>query len=69
VIFVEFHEDPYGLIVDMEQHTRSVAKKMAIENFVDWEMIYIAWEEKNGVPFPVGNLPKGGEGRKPSSNH
>jgi len=69
MIFVEFHEDPYDLIEDMEQHTRKLAKKMAIENWVDWEMIYVAWEEKSGVPVPVGTLPEGGAGRKSSSNH
>ena len=67
VIFVEIHEDPYGLIEDLEQHTRRIAQKMAIENSVDWEKVYLAMDVKNGVPAPVGTLPKGGEGKKSSS--
>ncbi len=67
VIFVEIHDDPYGLIEDFEQHTRSLAKKMAVENSVDWEKIYMAMDVKNGVPVPVGTLPKGGDGKKSSS--
>src|SRR5512137_3031050 len=42
VIFVEIHEDPYGLIEDLEQHTRSIAKKMDIEHSVNWEKVYLA---------------------------
>jgi L,D-transpeptidase ErfK/SrfK len=67
VIFVEVHEDPYGMIEDLEQHTRSVAKKMAIEDWVDWEKVYLAMDAKNGVPAPVGTLPRGGDGTKSSS--
>jgi len=67
VIFVEIHEDPYGLIEDLEQHTRSVAKKMAVEDSVDWEKIYLAMDLKNGVPAPVGTLPEGSGGKKSSS--
>ena len=64
VIFVEVHEDPYGFIEDMEQHARSVAKSRGIEEYVDWEKIDEAIEWKNGVPVPVGTLPKGGDGKK-----
>jgi L,D-transpeptidase ErfK/SrfK len=67
VIFVEVHEDPYGLIEDLEQHTRSVAKKMAIEDSVDWEKVYRAMDVKNGVPTPVGALPRGGGEKRSSS--
>ncbi len=58
VIFVEIHEDPYGLIEDLEQHTRNVANKMAVSDSVDWEKVYLAMEAKNGVPVPVGTLRK-----------
>jgi len=68
VIFVAVHEDPYGLIEDLEQHTRSVARKMAIEDFVDWEKVYLAMDVKNGVPAPVGTLPRGGDGKKSTSH-
>ncbi len=64
VIFVEVHEDPYGFIEDMEQHARSVAKSRGIEEYVDWEKVDEAIEWKNGVPVPVGTLPKGGDGKK-----
>ena len=67
VIFVEVHEDPYGFIEDMEQHARSVAKRRGIEEYVDWEKVDEAVEWKNGVPIPVGTLPKGGDGKRPSS--
>jgi L,D-transpeptidase ErfK/SrfK len=67
VIFVAFHDDPYGLIEDLEQHTRSIAQKMAIEDLVDWEKVYLAMDVKNGVPAPVGTLPRGGGGKKSSS--
>ena len=67
VIFVEVHEDPYGFIEDMEQQARSVAKSRGIEEYVDWEKVDEAIEWKNGVPVPVGTLPKGGDGKRPSS--
>lgn len=66
VIFVEVHEDPYGYIEDMEQQARIAAKKQGIEEYVNWEKIDEAVELKNGVPVPVGALPKGGDGKKPS---
>jgi L,D-transpeptidase ErfK/SrfK len=66
VIFVEVHEDPYGFIEDMERQARLAAKKQGIEEHVNWEKIDEAVEAKNGVPVPVGALPKGGDGKKPS---
>jgi L,D-transpeptidase ErfK/SrfK len=68
VIFVEVHEDPYGFIEDAEQHARSVAQSRGIEAYVDWEKVDEAVEWKNGVPVPVGTLPKGGDGKKQSKN-
>jgi len=68
VIFAEVHEDPYGFIEDMKQHARTVAKKRGIEDFMNWERVDEAIESKNGVPVPVGTLPKGGDGKKPSSS-
>lgn len=68
-IFVEVHEDPYGFIEDAEQYARSVAKSRGIEAYVDWERIDEAIEWKNGVPLPVGTLPKGGDGKRPSKSH
>jgi len=65
-IFVEVHGDPYGFIGDMEQHARTVARKQGIEAYADWEKIDEAIEAKNGVPVPVGTLPKGGDGGKSS---
>jgi L,D-transpeptidase ErfK/SrfK len=67
VIFVEVHEDPYGLIEDAEQLVRSVAKSRGIEEYVDWEKVDEAVVWKSGVPIPVGTLPKGGDGKRPSS--
>jgi L,D-transpeptidase ErfK/SrfK len=67
IIFVEVHEDPYGFIEDAEQLARSVAKSRGIEEYVDWEKVDEAIEWKNGVPIPVGTLPKGGDGKRPSS--
>ena len=69
VIFVEVHEDPYGFIEDAEQHARSVAQSRGIEAHVDWEKVDEAIEWKNGVPLPVGTLPKGGDGKRPSKSH
>ncbi len=66
VIFVEVHEDPYGFIEDMERQARLAAKKQGIEEYVNWEKIDEAVEVKNGVPVPVGALPKGGDGKKSS---
>ncbi|NPV05798.1 MAG: L,D-transpeptidase family protein [Syntrophaceae bacterium] len=63
-IYVEVHGDPYGFIGDMGQHARLVARKQGIEAYADWEKIDEAIEAKNGVPVPVGTLPKGGDGRK-----
>jgi hypothetical protein len=40
---------------------------MAIEDSVDWEKVYLAMDVKNGVPAPVGTLPRGGDGKKSSS--
>ncbi|HNS54967.1 MAG TPA: hypothetical protein PKH25_09335, partial [Syntrophales bacterium] len=66
VIFVEVHDDPYGFIGDMEQHARLVARRQGIEAYADWEKIDEAIEAKNGVPVPVGTLPKGGDGKTSS---
>lgn len=66
VIFVEVHEDPYGFIEDMERQARLAAKKQGIEEYVNWEKIDEVVESKNGVPVPVGALPKGGDGKKSS---
>jgi L,D-transpeptidase ErfK/SrfK len=66
VVFVEVHGDPYGFIEDMEQQARLVANRQGIDKYVDWEKIDEAVESKNGVPVPVGVLPKGGDGKKPA---
>ncbi len=62
---MEVHEDIYGKFKDLESHARSVAKKMGVETYVDWEKAHMALHEKSGVPVPVGALPKGGEGEEP----
>ena len=69
VIFMEVHGDPYGFIEDMNQHARTVAEQRGIEAFMDWERVEQAIESKNGVPVPVGTLPKGGDGKRPSGRH
>ncbi len=61
-IFVEVHEDIYGRIKNMERHARAVAKKMGIEDSVDWEEVQMALDDKSGVPVPVGTRSEGGEG-------
>ena len=66
VIFAEVHGDPYGFIEDMKEQARLVAKRQGIEEYVNWEKIDEVVESKNGVPVPVGALPKGGDGKKPS---
>jgi L,D-transpeptidase ErfK/SrfK len=66
VIFAEVHGDPYGFIEDMKEQARLVAKRQGIEDYVNWEKIDEVVESKNGVPVPVGALPKGGDGKKPS---
>jgi len=60
-IFVEVHEDLYGRIQNMEQHARLVARRMAIEDSVDWRKVRLALKARSGVPVPVGALEKGGE--------
>jgi L,D-transpeptidase ErfK/SrfK len=60
-IYVEVHEDIYGRIKNPERHARALAKKMDIEDFVDWEEVRMALHDKSGVPVPVGTLPEGGE--------
>jgi len=67
-IFVEVHEDIYGRIKNLERHARSLAKKMDIEDSVDWEQVHMALHEKSGVPVPVGAPPEGGGGEQ-SSRH
>ena len=57
LIFLEVHDDPYGLIEDMEVHVRDMARKLNIERWVDWQTIYALMKEKNGVPVFVGILP------------
>jgi L,D-transpeptidase ErfK/SrfK len=61
VVFMEVHDDLYGLVGDLEQHARRIAKKLAIENHVDWQKVRRALDTKSGVPVPVGALPKGGD--------
>ena len=63
-IFVEVHGDPYGFIDDLERHARSLAEKAGIEPYMNWEKIDEVIELKNGVPVPVGTLPKGGDGKR-----
>ncbi|OPY08225.1 MAG: putative L,D-transpeptidase ErfK/SrfK precursor [Syntrophus sp. PtaB.Bin001] len=58
LIYVEIHEDPYGLIQDIEVHARNQAGKMNIEKWVNWEKIYAAMKEKSGVPILVGIVPE-----------
>lgn len=67
-IFIEVHEDIYGRIKNLERHTQALAKKMDIEDFVDWEEVQMALHDKSGVPVPVGTLPEGG-GDEQSSRH
>ena len=67
-IFVEVHEDIYGRIKNMERHARAVAKKMGIEDSVDWEEVQMALHDKSGVPVPVGTRSEGGEGEQSSQN-
>jgi L,D-transpeptidase ErfK/SrfK len=67
-IFIEVHDDIYGRVKNLERHARAVARKMALEDSVDWEKVHVALHEKNGVPVPVGALPEGGEGEQ-SSRH
>jgi len=67
-IFIEVHEDFYGRIKNLERHARAVARKMALEDSVDWEKAHMALHDKSGVPVPVGALPEGGEGKQ-SSRH
>lgn len=64
LIFVEVHEDLYGRIQNLEQHARKVARRIAIEDSVDWQKVRLAVETRSGVPVPVGTLPKGGEGTR-----
>ena len=66
VIFVEVHEDPYGFIKN-EATGAQRRKSRGIEEYMDWEKVDEAIEWKNGVPIPVGTLPKGGDGKRPSS--
>jgi L,D-transpeptidase ErfK/SrfK len=63
-IFVEVHKDIYGRIKNLERHARAVARKMALEDSVDWKKVHMALHDKSGVPVPVGALPEGGEGTK-----
>ncbi len=63
-IFVEVHDDIYGRIKNLERHARSLAKKMGIEDSLDWEEVHMALHEKSGVPVPVGALPEGGGGER-----
>ena len=65
-VFVEVHEDIYGRIKNLERHARSLAKKMDIEDCVDWENVRMALHEKSGVPVPVGARPEGGGGEQSS---
>jgi hypothetical protein len=67
-IFVEVHEDIYGRIKNMERHARALAKKMGIEDSVDWEEVQMALDDKSGVPVPVGTRSEGGEGEQSSRN-
>ncbi len=67
-IFIEVHEDIYGRIKNLEKHARSLAKKMGVEDSVDWEEVRMALHEKSGVPVPVGVPAEGGEGEQ-SARH
>ncbi len=61
LIFLEVHPDTYNRIPDLLHHTEALFKQKGLWEYVEPDEIIRCVEERNGVPFPVGSVVKGGE--------
>ncbi|MFP4667391.1 MAG: L,D-transpeptidase family protein [Desulfobacterales bacterium] len=57
-IFVEIHPDIHGIFPDMYKRAQQLLKERAMLPGVDQKKLRIAAAEQNGVPEPVGIIPK-----------
>ncbi|MFP4255768.1 MAG: L,D-transpeptidase family protein [Desulfobacterales bacterium] len=57
-IFVEVHPDIHGIFPEMYGHAKSLLAERALLADVDLEKLGRAVSEQNGVPQPVGIIPK-----------
>jgi L,D-transpeptidase ErfK/SrfK len=62
LIYLEVHPDIYNRISDLFHHTEALLKQRGLWEYVEQEEVIRCVEEKNGVPFPVGSVAKGGDG-------
>lgn len=60
-VFLEVHSDPYGRILDMEEHTRNRLQKLGLLDYISIEEMKVALQERNGVPVRIGTMEKGGD--------
>lgn len=60
-VFLEVHSDPYGRILDMEEHTRNRLQKLGLWDYISIEEMKVALQERNGVPVRIGTMEKGGD--------
>jgi len=61
LIYLEVHPDIYGQIPDLFQHAETLIKQKGLWEHVEQDEVVRCVEEKNGVPFPVGSVVKGGD--------
>ncbi len=62
LIYLEIHPDIYERIPDILHHTEALIKQKGLWEHVQQDEVIRAVKEKNGVPFPVGSVTKGGDG-------
>lgn len=62
LIYLEVHPDIYERIPDLFHHTEALIKQKGLWEHVQQDEVIRCVEEKNGVPFPVGSVMKGGGG-------
>lgn len=62
LIYLEVHPDIYERIPDLYHHTEALIKQKGLWEHVQQDEVIRCVEEKNGVPFPVGSVMKGGDG-------
>lgn len=61
-IFLEVHPDPYGKIVDLKGHARTILRNLGLLESVSEEKVNAALLVRNGVPFPIGIKREGDAG-------
>jgi L,D-transpeptidase ErfK/SrfK len=60
-IFLEVHTDPYGKTTDLVEEVKKRLQHWGIWEYISPMGVIKALRERNGVPFYIGSIPKGGD--------